>query len=190
MLGISVERNYEAGTTAIHQKKHINDMITRFGQQNTAPIGIPYARGGEKQPHEVTDSNPKEASLYRSITGSLLYATVATRPDINEIVTRLCRAMQSPKTVDMNKALRCLRYLKGTAKMGIQNSGNNGLLCYCDNNWGGPLERRLSRSGYAFQLNNGTTIFRSLMQKAQALSTAEAEYVALCAATQDGAYLL
>ena len=28
------------------------------------------------------------------------------------------------------------------------------------------------------------------MQKAQALSTAKAEYVALCATTQDGAYLL
>ena len=98
--------------------------------------------------------------------------------------------MQSPTTVDMNKAIRCLRYLKGTADLGIQYSGHSGLLCYCDSNWGGPLERRLSRTGYAFLLNNGAIIFRSLMQKAQALSTAEAEYVALCAATQDGAYLL
>jgi hypothetical protein len=98
--------------------------------------------------------------------------------------------MQSPNTANMKKAIRCIRYLKGTADLGIQYSGNSGLLCYCDSNWGGPLERRLSRTGYAFLLNNGAVIFRSPMQKAQALSTAEAEYVALCAATQDGAYLL
>ena len=52
------------------------------------------------------------------------------------------------------------------------------------------MERRLSKTGYAFMLNNGAIIFRFLMQKAQALSTAEAKYVALYAATQDGAYLL
>ena len=110
-----MDRNHEAGVTVIHQRKYINDMVVRFGQQNAAPIGLPYAGGDEKQPEEVTDCSPKEASLYRSITGSLLYEAVATRPDINETVTRLCRTMQSPKTVDMNKAIRCLRYLKGTA---------------------------------------------------------------------------
>ena len=190
VLGISVDRDFEGGVTTIHQKKYINDMVNRFGQQDAAPVGLPYAGGDEKQPEDVVDCDPKAASLYRSITGSLLYAAVATRPDINETVTRLCRAMQSPKTVDMNKAIRRLRYLKGTADLGVQYSGSNGLLCYCDSNWGGPVERRLSRTGYAFMLNNGAIIFRSLMQKAQALSTAEAEYVALCAATQDGAYLL
>jgi hypothetical protein len=190
ILGISVDRNLEAGTTIIHQKKYINDMVSRFGQQDAAPIGLPYAGGDEKQPEEVTSCDPKETSRYRSIVGSLLYAAVATRPDITETVTRLCRAMQSPNTTDMKKAIRCIRYLKGTADLGIQYSGNSGLLCYCDSNWGGPLERRLSRTGYAFLLNNGAIIFRSLMQKAQALSTAEAEYVALCAAAQDGAYLL
>ena len=135
-------------------------------------MGLPYATGDEKQPEDVIDCDQKTASLHRSITGSLLYAAVATRPDINETVTRLCRAIQSTKTIDMNKAIRCLRYLKGTADLGIQYFGSSGLLCYCDGNWGGPLERRLSRTGYAFMLNNGAIIFRSVMPKAQALSTA------------------
>ena len=74
--------------------------------------------------------------------------------------------------------------------MGLQFSGNSGLLGYCDNNWGGSIERRLSRTGYAFMLNNAANIFRSMMQKSQSLSTAEAEYIALCAASQDACYLL
>ena len=62
--------------------------------------------GGEKQPEDVVDCDPKAAGHYRSIVGSLLYAADATRPDINETVTRLCIAMQSAKTIDMNKAIK------------------------------------------------------------------------------------
>ena len=118
-----------------------------------------------------------------------MYAAVATRPDICETVGRLCRSMKSPTTADMKKAIRCVRYLKGTSYLGIQFSRESGLKFYCDSNWGGPTERRLSRTGYAAILNNGAIIFRSLMQKSQALSSAEAEYIALCAATQDAVYL-
>jgi hypothetical protein len=190
ILGIAITRDIHAGITTIHQHKYIQDMVARYGQQDAAPIGLPYAGGDEKQPEEVIDCSPKECNEYRSMTGSLLYTAVATRVDINETVTRLCRSMQSPKTIDIKKAIRCLRYLKGTSEMGIQYSGSSGLLGYCDSNWGGPTERRLSRTGYSFLLNNGAIIFRSLMQKSQSLSTAEAEYVALSAATQDAAYLL
>jgi hypothetical protein len=98
--------------------------------------------------------------------------------------------MQAPTTQDMKKALRCLRCLKGTSRLGIQYNSSSGLIGYADSNWGGPTDRRLSKTGYAFLLNNGAIIFRSLMQKSQALSTAEAEYMALCAVSQDAVYLL
>ncbi len=190
LLGIAVQRDKEAGTTIIHQHEYIADMVERFGQQDSAPINLPYAGGDEKQPEETTPCTSKEISHYRSIVGSLLYAAVATRPDITETVSRLCRMMQAPTTTDMKKAVRCLRYLKGTSTMGIQYTASSGLIGYVDSNWGGPMEKRLSRAGYAFLLNNGAIIFRSMMQKSQALSTAEAEYVALCAASQDAAYLI
>ena len=51
------------------------------------------------------------------------------------------------------------------------------------------MDKRLSRTGYAAMLNGGAIIFRSLIQKSQALSTAEAEYMALCSATQDAVFL-
>ena len=47
---LGIEREFESGTTTIHQKKCINDMVARFGQQDAAPIGLPYAGGDEKQP--------------------------------------------------------------------------------------------------------------------------------------------
>ena len=163
ILGIAICRDLDAQTTVIHQQKYINDMVERFGQQQAAGINLPYSGGDERQPEEPTPCTQKECSTYRSIVGSLLYAAVATRPDICETVSRLCRTMHAPNTVDMKKAVRCLRYLKGTADLGITYSGEDGLICYCDANWGGNLERRLSKSGYAFLLNNGAIVFRSLL---------------------------
>ncbi len=64
------------------------------------------------------------------------------------------------------------------------------MIGYVDSNWGGPMDRRLSKIGYAFLLNNGAIIFISMMQKSQALSTVEAECMALFAASQDAVYLL
>ena len=108
----------------MHQSKYIRDMISRYGQQDVAPTGLPYAGGDEKQPEEVIDCDPREASQYRSLTGSLLYAAVATRVDINETVTRQCRAMQTPKTFDIKKAIRIIKKLKGKADYGPKVSGN------------------------------------------------------------------
>jgi len=127
---------------------------------------------------------------YRSLIGSLLYCAVATRVDIVETVSRLCRSMANPTEADMKKAIRCLRYLKGTRQLGLCFSREDGLKVYCDSNWAGAQDKRRSRSGYAFLLNNAAIIFRSIVQKSQALSTAEAEYVALCAASQDVSFLL
>ncbi len=134
LLGIAVQRDKEAGTTLIHQHKYINDMVERFGQRDAAALNLPYAGGDEKQPEEAVPCTPKETSQYRSIVGRLLYATVATRPNITETVSRLCRAMQAPTTVDMKKVVRCLRYLKGTSSMGIQYTASSGLIGYVDSN--------------------------------------------------------
>jgi hypothetical protein len=82
LLGIAVHRNKEARTTLIHQHKYILDMVDRFGQRDAAAINLPYARGDERQPKEVSPCGTKEISLYISSVGSLLYAAVATRPDI------------------------------------------------------------------------------------------------------------
>jgi len=56
VLGISVDRNLEAGTTIIHQKKYINDMVSRFGQQDAAPIGLLALRRRGREATRRSDS--------------------------------------------------------------------------------------------------------------------------------------
>ena len=81
------------------------DLVERFGMENAAGKRTLYARGDDK-PSE--DCNPADKTLYCSLVGSLMYAAVATRPDITETVNRPCKRMNSPMHADMKKAQRCL----------------------------------------------------------------------------------
>ena len=54
------------------------------------------------------------------------------------------------------------------------------LSCFTDADWGGDLIDRRSTTGYVVQLNGCTLSWSSVKQKTVALSTAEAEYMAIC----------
>ncbi|GMF35686.1 unnamed protein product [Phytophthora lilii] len=56
---------------------------------------------------------------------------------------------------------------------------------YSDADWAGDVEIRRSTSGYAFMMNGGCISWRSKMQRTVALSSTEAEYMALTEATQE-----
>jgi hypothetical protein len=56
---------------------------------------------------------------------------------------------------------------------------------YSDADWGGDLDNRRSRSGYVIFLGKGPIVWCSKLQKTSALSSMEAEYIALSSTTQD-----
>src|SRR5947209_479884 len=61
----------------------------------------------------------------------------------------------------------------------INNFNNYILKGYTDSDWGGDLVTRKSTSGYCFLLNNNIISWNSALQKIIALSSIEAEYIAL-----------
>ena len=136
------------------------------------------------------DSNElADTELYRSIVGSLIYAMTGTRPDICYVVTLLSQYMSKPTKAHLNIAKNVLRYIKGTLNFClrfVKCDGNVELSGCSDSDWGGSEDRR-SFTGYCFQLNaNGPLIsWKSKKQQSVALSTCEAEYMALVAAVQE-----
>ena len=133
--------------------------------------------------------------LYQSLVGSLLYAAVSTRPDIAQTVSKLSRMMSRAEAHHLQRAKRVLAYLKGTSERGLRFSGGglhdapNIVLGYSDADWAGDLASRRSTTGYAFLLNGAVISWNSKLQPTVALSTTEAEYMALCAATQEAVFL-
>lgn len=66
---------------------------------------------------------------------------------------------------------------------------DEGLHAYCDADWAGNPEDRLSILGYAWFYTGGIIAHASKKQSTQALSLTEAEYMAITHTIQDGLWL-
>jgi len=83
------------------------------------------------------------------------------------------------------------RYLKDTTELGLlyRKEAGSELSGFSDADWAGNFDDRKSTSGYAFMLGGSAISWKSKKQTAVALSTAEAEYIALVSATQEAVCL-
>ena len=117
----------------------------------------------------------------------------STRPDLSFIVTKLSQYMSNPSNAQFNMAKHVLRYLKGTLEQKLtftkSKEGIN-LHGFCDADWGSS-ENRKSITGYVFKVTtNGPVIsWKGRKQPMVALSTCEAEYMALASAIQEAKFL-
>ncbi|CAB4035878.1 Hypothetical predicted protein [Paramuricea clavata] len=71
----------------------------------------------------------------------------------------------------------------------LQWKKRNECIGYSSAYWAGDVDNRISTSGYVFQISNAAVSWRSKKQSCVALSTAEAEYVALAGATQEAVWI-
>ena len=132
-----------------------------------------------------------DQALYQSAVGCLLYLSVKTRPDITFAVHNVAKYSAKPTIQHWKAVKRIFRYLKGTENFGImyKDEGPSGFIGYSDADWGGDIDNRRSTSGYSFHLSGGVVSYSSRKQSCVALSTAEAEYMALASATQEAVWL-
>ena len=187
ILGMSVVRSPEDKTITIHQQKYINDLLQRFDMVDCNSVGVPSLENDPRESPPLED-----VSLYRQLIGSLLYAAIATRPDISEAVSRLCRAMNSPTQAHLADAKHILKYLSGTSTIGITFGGAGApflLEGWVDANHATMLSSGKATSGYCFTLCGGAVSYRSKLQSCVTLSTAESEYIALSVGTAEATYL-
>ncbi len=132
-------------------------------------------------------SKPVNSSTYQSMVGSLLYAAMATRPDIAQAVSVVSKFNANPNAAHLMAVKRILRYLKGTLNLALkyERSDSGTLIGYSDADWAGDQDDRRSTTGNVFLLGGGAVSWLSKKQSTVALSTAEAEYVALSQAAQE-----
>ena len=122
-----------------------------------------------------------DATEYRSMVGSLRYL-VHTRPDISFAVGYVSRFMEKPRQEHLAAVKHLLHYIAGTVDFGIVypklSNGNNKLMGYSDSDFGGDIDDRKSTTGVIFFMGEMPISWQSQKQKAVALSTCEAEYMA------------
>ena len=128
---------------------------------------------------------------YQSMVGSLLYASIATRPDIAQAVEAVSKFNSCPTEAHLTAVKQIFRYLKGSINLGIkyERSADNHLVGFSDADWAGDMDDRHSTTGNLFVMSGAAINWISKKQPVVALSTTEAEYVALSSATQEAVWL-
>lgn len=91
-------------------------------------------------------------------------------------------------------AKRAVRYLQQSKGYGIVYTGQDpGVfpepVCYTDSDWAGDKETRRSTGGFVFTLAGGTVSWKTKRQSVVALSSTEAEYIALSEATKEAVWM-
>ncbi len=187
-LGIKI--NQGDGTIWIGQQGYTEKLLQKYNMENSNPVAVPMDPNC-KLTKATNGSQPADQVLYQSAVGSLLYLAIATRPDIAVSVGIAAKFSANPTQEHWNAVKRIFRYLKGTSNFGLLYKNNNKekLHGFSDADWAGDEDDRRSTSGMVFKLAGGAISWRSKKQTVVALSTAEAEYVALAAATQEATWL-
>ena len=137
----------------------------------------------------------KEKWNYRTAVGMLNYLQGNTRPEISMAVHQTARFCIDPKLSHEKAIKRLGRYLKHTRDEGIvyNPDTSKGLECYVDADFAGgwtqadsdDAENVMSRTGMVIMYANCPIFWCSRLQTEIALSTAEAEYIALSSALRE-----
>ena len=136
-----------------------------------------------------------ESWKYRTIVGMLMFLSANTRPDISYAVHQAARFSHAPRQSHAIAVKRILRYLKATSDKGMimTPTTEQRVDCYVDSDFAGnfavehshnPVSVK-SRTGYVIMYRGSPLMWVSKMQTQVALSTMEAEYVALSQSMRD-----
>src|SRR4029450_12534750 len=127
---------------------------------------------------------------YASAIGSLMYAMVCTRPDIAHAVGAVSRFMANPGKRHWEAVKWILRYLRGTTDRCLCfRKGDLRLQGFVDADFAGEVDHKRSTTGYIFTMGTTTVSWVSQLQKIVALSTTEAEYIAVTEASKEMIWL-
>lgn len=187
-LGIEIEQ--AAGKVSISQRRYIEDVLHRFGMDECNPVSTPLDAGSRLVKDEQNVEPEKEKRPYRELVGALMYLATSTRPDIAHSMSVLSQFNDCHNATHWKAAKRVLRYLKGTSNYSIiYRKADNRLTCYVDADWAGCAIDRRSYTGYSFLFGGAAISWESRKQRTVALSSTEAEYMAIAEAVKEAIYL-
>lgn len=182
-LGIEIVRK-ENEITLI-QRKYIKDILNRFEMENAKGIDTP-ANVNERFDSEINNCDVP----YRELIGALMYLAVVSRPDIMNRVVFLAQFTSAYSKAHWIAAKRVLRYVKQTSNLGlVYTKGNFEINGYADADWGSDVTDRKSYTGYVFMMCNGAISWKSQKQKTVAMSSAEAEYMAISETAKEAIHI-
>ena len=174
----------------IDQQEYLKKVLERLGLTNAKTAKTPLPEGYKPVANTGT-ATPQFRQSYQRAIGSLLYLMIGTRPDICFAVTKMAQFSSNPSQDHMDRVKHIGRYLAGTQDYTLKYDGasNEGLIHYTDSDWASDPIKRRSTTGFFGTLAGGAIHWTSRLQKSVALSSTEAEYMALSDCGRQAAWL-
>ena len=196
-LGIAVTRDHPSCTISLSQTAYINRLLSRFEVSDACTTETPMITG--LQLHHPDESAPilpeihkwRLQTPYRELVGSLMYLTVATRPDIAFAVGQLSSFLNCYTPDHWSAAVHVLHYLKGTPSLSLVLGCDQSpsLIGYSNSDYANCLDTSHSISGHCHSLSSSVVLWSSKKQKVVVDSSCYVEYIALHDASHETIFL-
>jgi len=183
ILGLEIRRDKSLGTLKLSQGKYAAQVLEKFGMAKCNPIGTPLEVVLQLDKADESD----DALPYREAVGNLMYLMVRTCPDLAFAIGKLSQFVSCYGKEHWAAIKRVLRYVKGS--MVFNKNSSCVLQSYSDTDWAGEHETRRSTTGFSFIFGGAAVSWGSKLQQMGALSTMEAEYMALSEARKEAVWL-
>lgn len=185
LLNIDITRNDDG--FHLSQSRHIAAVLEVAGMMQCTPVSTPQPSGLKLS--KATAAEPHTTAPYRQVVGKLIYLLM-TRPDIAATLSILSQYVAHPTDVHWQALQHLLRYLKKTIDMKLCIGGTDLTLHgFSDSSYADDIDTRCSQQGYIFFLGDSPISWKSKRQQTVALSSTEAEYMALSFASRNAIWL-
>ncbi|KAG8472381.1 hypothetical protein CXB51_035329 [Gossypium anomalum] len=194
ILGMEILRDRKTSKLYLSQKGYIEKLLCRFNMRSAKPVSTPLAAhfrlSSALSPQSDDEIEYMSHVPYSSAVGSLMYAMVCSRPDLSYAVSAVSRYMVNLGKEHWKTVQWILRYLRGTTDVCLQfGRTEDGVIGYVDADFAGDLDRRRSLTGYVFTIGGCAISWKATLQTTVALSTTEAEYMAITEACKEAIWL-
>jgi transposase InsO family protein len=192
ILGMRIVRDRCARTLTLDQAQYCEKALARFNMQNCKSVATPgdHTDHVNDRPADASSNDePITKQLFQKLVGTLLYASLSTRPDITHAVHQLSKHVEAPTAEHWMAGKRVLRYLRGTTNAALVFRGVNSqemtLEAFADADHANDRADRKSVSGVLIKLNGDVVMWLTRKQSLIAASTTDAEYMAMAVAVQE-----
>nr|GEZ74319.1 retrovirus-related Pol polyprotein from transposon TNT 1-94 [Tanacetum cinerariifolium] len=162
----------------INQSKYALESLKKYGFESCDPVDTPMVEKSKLD--EDKEGKAVNPSHYHGMIGTLLYLT-ASRPDLQFAICMGARYQARPTKKHVHAVKRIFRYLRGTVHQGLWylKDSSVALTSFADVDHASCQDTHRSTSGSVQFLGERLISWSSKRQKSAAISSTEAEYIAL-----------
>ncbi|RDB14617.1 Retrovirus-related Pol polyprotein from transposon TNT 1-94 [Hypsizygus marmoreus] len=205
-LGIRITRDRSVRKLWLSQRHFITELLTTYNLLNAHPSPVPLRQkllpSTPSPPNSLPDIADADIKIhFQRLVGSILYLALCTRPDIAYTAMALGQFNSNPTRAHLLAAKGVLRYLLGTIDYALEYNFSQAPVgpplsvlipnncAMMDADWASDESDRRSISGYVFFLFSALVSWSATKQRTTALSSTEAEYMAMSHAIREALWI-